>query len=99
MNDETQGDNERSSKGLLGVSLCWLAVVVVLYIMSIGPAMMIADKMNISNPQPAAQFFTTFYKPIEWAYANTLLHKPIGLYYHLWVPSVIDSHGNIIRGS
>jgi hypothetical protein len=67
------------------------------YVLIIGPVMKISDKMNISTSHPAARFFTSFYKSIEWAYANTLLHKPLGLYYHLWVPSSIDSKGNIIR--
>ena len=70
-----------------------------LYVLSVGPVMKITLKRNISNPHTAAQFFTSFYKPLEWAYARTLLHKPLGMYYHLWIPSVIDSKGDIKRES
>jgi hypothetical protein len=87
----------RSSKDLIWVCLCWFAAIVALYVLSIGPVMKITDKMNISNPHPAARIFASFYKPLEWAYANTFLHTPLGLYYHLWIPSVIDNKGNIIR--
>ncbi|MGO8930967.1 MAG: hypothetical protein ACLQU3_29275 [Limisphaerales bacterium] len=93
MNAETQEGQERSSRGLIWVCLCWLAVIVVLYVLSIGPVMKITLKKNIGNP--AAQFFASFYKPLGWAYANTLLHKPLGIYYHLWIPRVFDSKGNI----
>lgn len=97
MNAEAQEASARSSKDLIWVCLCWLALIVALYVLSIGPVMKITDKMNISNPHPVARFFTTFYKPLELAYAKTLLHKPLGLYYHLWIPGSIDSKGNIIR--
>ena len=99
MNGEVEDTPETNSRGLAWVCLCWLAVVVVLYVLSVGPVMMITLKRNISNPHPTAQFFASFYKPLEWVYAKTLLHKPLGMYYHLWIPSVIDSHGNIIRAS
>ena len=97
MNGENQDGAERSSRGVGWVWLCWLAVMVVLYVLSIGPVMMLTVNRNISNPHPVAQFCFIVYAPVEWAYAKTLLHKPIGLYYHLWVPDVIDSQGNIIR--
>jgi len=85
----------RTPKDLVWPSLCWFAGVIVLYVLSIGPVLRITENMNISNPHPAAQFFTHLYKPIEWAYANTFLHKPIGVYYHLWVPDTIDKDGNV----
>ena len=97
MNGETQDGPERNSRGAVWVWFCWLGVAVVLYVLSIGPVMMIAVNRSISNPHPVARVCTIVYGPVEWAYAKTLLHKPIGLYYHLWVPSVIDSQGNIIR--
>ena len=59
--------------------------------------MMVSGKRNISNGHPVAQVLRVVYGPVEWAYAKTLLHKPMGLYHHLWVPGVIDRQGNIIR--
>jgi hypothetical protein len=97
MNGETQDAPESRSRGVVWAWLCWVGVILVLYVLSIGPAMVITDKGNISNGHPAARFFGIFYAPVEWAYSETLLHKPIGMYYHLWVPAVIDGQGNIIR--
>jgi hypothetical protein len=39
-------------------------------------------------------FLDGFYTPIEWAYAFTPLRKPLGMYFHLWVPEVFDKNGN-----
>jgi hypothetical protein len=131
VNTEAKEAPVRSSKDLIWVYLCWFAVIVALYILSIaacrnthvvemrtllllgnshallarahyfnrliGPVMKITNKIYIYNPHPAPWFFTSFYKPLEWAYYNTLLHKPLGLYYHLWIPSTIDNKGNIIQ--
>jgi hypothetical protein len=77
MTNEAEEGQERSSRGVFGVWLCCLAVIVVLYVLSVGPVMKITLKMNISNPHPAARLFASFYKPLEWAYAKTLLHKPL----------------------
>ncbi len=97
MKAEAQEGQQRSSRDVLWVWFCWLGLFVMLYVLSVGPVMKISDKMNISNPHPAARFFTSFSKPLEWAYNETLLHKPLGLYYHLWIPSIIDSKGNVIQ--
>jgi hypothetical protein len=97
MNDEAQHEQPRSSKDLIWVLLCWFAVMVLLYILSVGPVMMICVKMKISAPQPAGRLLVSFYKPVEWAYTKTILHKPSGIYWHLWVPSHIDGKGDTIR--
>jgi hypothetical protein len=96
MKDESQDAPERNSRGAVWVWLCWLGVIVLVYVLSIGPVMVLWDKKLIANGNSAAQVLKIVYGPVEWAYAKTLLHKPIGMYYHLWVPSVIDSQGNII---
>jgi len=70
-----------------------------LYVLSVGPVAMLVEKKLIGPSTLTTEFLTTFYKPLEWAYNKTMLHKPLGLYYHLWIPSVIDSKGNIIGGS
>ena len=97
MSDATQDSQKRSSKDLIWLLLCWLAVMVMLYVLSLGPVMVVCAKMKISAPQPAGQLLASFYKPIEWAYTKTFLHKALGVYWHFWVPSSIDSKGNIIR--
>ncbi len=59
---------------------------------------MLVEKKIIGPSTSITKFLAAFYKPLGWAYNKTLLHKPLGLYYHLWIPSVIDSKGNIIGG-
>lgn len=59
----------------------WSFVVLVLYVLSVGPVMMMFDKGRIS---PKYEFLEKFYLPLEWAYENTLFHKPFGMYLHLW---------------
>ena len=99
MKAEAQERQERSPRGVLGVWLCWIAVAIMLYVLSVGPVMKITIMKIGSIPTPVSQFLIGFYKPLEWAYNNTLLHRPLGMYYHLWIPSVIDGHRNTIRKS
>jgi hypothetical protein len=99
MTTQQELDVEQRSRGLIWVCLCWFAVGVVLYVLSVGPVAMLVEKKLIGPSTLTTEFLTTFYKPLEWAYNKTMLHKPLGLYYHLWIPSVIDSKGNIIGGS
>jgi len=50
MNGEAREAPASISKDLIWLILCSLSVVVVLYVLSIGPVMNITDKMNINNP-------------------------------------------------
>ncbi len=98
MTTQQELDVEQRSRGLIWVCLCWFAVGVVLYVLSVGPVAMLVEKKIIGPSTSITKFLAAFYKPLGWAYNKTLLHKPLGLYYHLWIPSVIDSKGNIIGG-
>ena len=52
---------------------------VVLYVLSVGPASLIADKY------PATMgVLNAFYAPIIWLHANTFLEKPLDVYVELW---------------
>ena len=97
MSDETLHDQPRSSKDVLWLWLWWLPVIVALYVLSIGPILLITTKTSITNVRPVEWLLTSLYTPLHWAYTKTLFHKPLGLYYHLWIPSCIDGKGNIIR--
>ena len=57
-------------------------IVLTSYVLSLGPALKIYDKGKFSPSQKA--FMEHFYLPLEWAYKSTLLHRPIGMYLHLW---------------
>ena len=38
-------------------------------------------------------FLGKFYAPLYWAYNETPLHKPLGMYMHLWVPIAFKKNG------
>ncbi|HZQ45766.1 MAG TPA: hypothetical protein VFC07_02040 [Verrucomicrobiae bacterium] len=72
----------------------WPFVILVLYALSVGPIMLVMDKGTISFG--AGAFLKKFYGPLEWAYDKTPLHKPLGLYLHLWEPKWFDKKGEPI---
>ena len=71
-------------------SLFWIyfvltpVIVLLLYVLSIGPVAMMQSNGTISLKN---QFVKTLYTPLGWAYYKTPLHKPLGMYMHLWVQS------------
>ena len=71
--------------------ILWPIVIVLLYVLSFGPVfrMEIKGTIRLNN-----QFCNNFYEPIAWAYWNTQLHKPLGMYFHSWVPEVFDKNGD-----
>jgi hypothetical protein len=72
----------------------WPFAVLLMYVLSNGPMMMMMEKEHISVDH---RFVKMFYWPCGWAYFQTPLHKPLGMYMHLWVPNAFDKHGNLIR--
>src|ERR1035441_4213691 len=95
MNDQTQDDQERSSRGLVLVCLCWSAAILLLYVLGVGPVAMLIDKKVIGPNTPTYQFLTGLYSPAGWAYTDTLFRRPLGMYLHLWNPNGFDAKGNI----
>jgi len=89
--------SSRSTMDLFWLSLCWLSLILVVYVLSIGPVLKFTTKYRSSIPIPVMVSIVSFYNPIKWAYETPLLHKPLGLYYPLWVPNLIDSKGNVIE--
>lgn len=94
MNDKTQDGQERSSRGVVWVWVCWLAVILVLYVLSSGPAAMMEAKGLTIRDAPLCRFLDSAYSPLSWAYQHTPLQKPLGMYWHLWTPANVDIHGN-----
>ena len=69
--------SETSSK--LRVEYLILAIAIpILYVLSVGPAVMIYDRFG---PFP---LFETFYSPVEWVADNTPLGGPLNAYVGLW---------------
>ncbi|HZQ47066.1 MAG TPA: hypothetical protein VFC07_08645 [Verrucomicrobiae bacterium] len=74
-----------------GAIIGWPIVILILYVVSIGPVMMLQDsgRMRLSY-----SFLKTFYAPLVWAYDKTPLHKPLGMYLHLWSPKAFNKAGD-----
>jgi hypothetical protein len=66
-------------------------VMAVLYVLSLGPVIMLVDKGRISGTSS----LEAFYHPLERAYRRTIFHKPLGMYLHLWVPRKFDKNGDM----
>jgi hypothetical protein len=75
-----------------GALILWPVVVLILYILSTGPVAMMEEKGRISHSN---EFMRVFYMPWTWAYKGTPLHKPLGLYLHLWLPKHFDKKGDM----
>ncbi len=71
--------------------IVWPCVILILYVLSSGPLIMLSQKELI--PQDNG-FLTKFYSPLRWAYNETPMHKPLGMYFHLWAPKFIDKNGD-----
>jgi hypothetical protein len=86
----TPETDEKKSRGL-GSYVLWAFVAVVVYVLSMGP--MLRFVVSRRPTSATTNIFKWVYFPVGYAYNKTLLHKPIGLYLHLWVPSVFDEKG------
>jgi len=75
----------------LGSYVLWGFVVVLVYVLSIGPVEALIFKGRL-YPR-----ISVIYIPLEWAYSKTPLRKPLGIYLHVWCPNVWDKNGNPIR--
>ncbi len=63
--------------------LGWLTLSLSLYVLGMGPVIMMYDKGLLQNKALLA-ITDTFYRPLGYLYNNTFFHKPIGMYLHLW---------------
>ena len=94
VNGETQDEPETSSRGAVWVWLCWLGGIVDLYVLSTGPVARMAGKNPAGRSGPAWSAVAVAYRPVRWAYEETLLRRPLGMYWHLWAPEWYDSTGD-----
>lgn len=81
--------------------IAWPLVVLFLYGLSSGPYVMMVER-QIHNDNSwllkgrVDKIANTFYAPLGWVYESTFLHKPVGMYLHLWAPNLIGKDGNVI---
>lgn len=71
--------------------ILWPFVILLLYVLSWGPVLMMWEKNRTS---PEVFFVLKFYSPVDWFYRETPLHTPLGMYLHLWVPAWYDKKGD-----
>jgi hypothetical protein len=95
MKAKAQEGQATSYVGMLGVWLCYLGVAVMLYILSLGPVMMMVQNKSISPGSSTFEVLDTFYHPLEWT-VNKIppLEHTIGMYLHLWAPKLFDRKGD-----
>src|SRR5947207_1226423 len=86
----TPETDEKKSRGLGSYAL-WAVVVVMVYVLSSRPMSMFAARSDRE-----ISIITVTYLPLSWAYLDTPLHKPLGLYWHLWSPTRFDRQGEQI---
>jgi hypothetical protein len=80
---------EKKSRGL-GSYVLWAFVAVMVYVLSSGP--MLKCRMKTG-----AVIDTLYYPPLQWAYNDTPLHKPLGLYWHVWCPGQVNASGEFMK--
>jgi len=73
---ETMTASEEKNSFNWRVFILWPFLVLLLYVLSVGPVMMMVRKGRIS---PKSGFVNRFYQPLNWAYQKTPLHKPLGM--------------------
>jgi hypothetical protein len=61
------------------------------YVLSSGPVERLAQGGRCSPATLAS--LQKFYCLVYWGYNSTPFHKPIGMYFHIWVPSKFDANG------
>jgi len=71
----------------------WPVLIFTLYALSYGPVERMQEKVKGAW---YLQFSAGRYAPLGWVYRKTPLHKPMGMYYHLWLPKYFDAKGELI---
>ena len=71
----------------------WAGAILILYFLSLGPFVMMEEKGVWKNRRPP--LLDSLYFPLGWAYMNTPLQKPIGMYLHLWCPQRFANNGDM----
>ena len=80
----------KRSRGFAGC-VVWGFVVVAIYALSFGPVRLMGVKGMY--PLSTKRVVNRVYAPWTWAYNHTLLHKPLGMYLHLWCPEIYEPNG------
>jgi hypothetical protein len=79
--------------------LLWMLVIIVGYFLSAGPVLKYSFRGAELDGKTVHRMRTvnTIYRPWLWLYLRTPLHKPMGIYMHLWLPEIFNGSGEIIQ--
>ena len=94
MNGEIEDGPETSSRGAGWGWVFWPGLVLVLYVLSFGPVLMLVDKQILRPDGPECRVIEIVYRPVMWAANETPLHKPLIMYLGLWAPSLFHNPGD-----
>jgi len=83
----------KRSRGFAGYVLLGFGIVVT-YFLSAGPAALMSWN-GVFASVGVGRVVSGFYTPWRLTYLHTPLHKPIGIYMHLWNPNLYDEKGNV----
>jgi hypothetical protein len=73
------------------IFILWPLVILLVYVSSIGPVVMMMQKGFIRNDN---RFVSFFYAPIEWVSKIEPVGKAFRMYLHLWDPKDFDKNGD-----
>jgi hypothetical protein len=94
MTDESNDAPAPTSKGFHWGWLVWPGLVLFLYVLSIGPIMMMVQRGRITTGSPTHEVLRAIYEPLVWTVEKVpLLDKTLSIYLHLWIPERVDSKG------
>ena len=89
---ETMTPSEEKDSFNWRLFVLWAFGLLILYVLSAGPVAMMVNK----NHFPDKRFIEAIYSPLGWAYMKTPLHKPLGMYMHMWAPNIYNKDGERI---
>jgi hypothetical protein len=75
--------------------IIWAGAVLMWYVLSVGPVYLACEKLSPGGIR-ASRFVVALYEPVFWAYGHTPLHKPLGVYLHLWIPGHFGKNGETL---
>jgi hypothetical protein len=93
INNDVENKQETVTRSFGWGWILWPGAVLILYILSTGPMIMMVDKKMIAQRSALEHFIEVVYKPIHWATHIPPLAKPLGLYWHIWAPHHYDTKG------
>lgn len=84
MSAENEEQSDGSARGAGWTWLFWFGVVAVVYVLSIGPVLLLMKKQGWPKSAATERILDVIYAPLDWAAKNTPLGTPLDWYCDLW---------------